>query len=830
MSVLTLRKQLIAVLHAFPAVLLPGCNLESDTWVSLDPEDYPFTFVSRETEPTKGKDIRFIDLDGDGIDERIILSYGENPNESLILVTTNTGKMVNQQRLPASTGCQVGFATDMNEDGWKDLYFMTREADTVFAYALDIYGQTTISKFDLLPGPMSLKKVPRDVGASIIDVTASPDPTRKTLWCVYTSTNKPLSNEPRGVAAFDLFSGQCLWHYPTAAWPEAPWTTDIDGDGNSEIFLIANAVGNGVTAGRLSDSLTYLIGLLHDGSSIWEPRVLGGRASRATLFLADLDRDQREEIVCTFWSARRQTEKSFVELVDPSTGRTIQRREFDETLVQTIQTQPVDYSDKKCIVIATREGDLFLLDGSLQTVLAKHIDGLIQGVAQIDLGEDGEGDYVVGLATNTTMVLDHRFEPLLHFDRHVSLVTTKFGPGGKGMLAVTEGMQMRLGMAQLITRGVPWYVYGIIVLSVVGFLYASYRSLFYFELFTNTAKSTRHVATMVLNRQGRVIHANKSLLWMLNLKGEAPKRRRWNDYLSEEFHEPIAAFLRASLTGEKEVEQLLSVKRTDSRVNVMARVLPITAVKLRLGSLVLFDNVAEVIIADRVINWALVAQGLAHEMKTPLSTIWFTLERMRQQLSGIEEDRVVSQHTASISEELRRLDNYVKGFMKLANLNPPNLQQNDLTSIIKELLQSYCRKLPDSIQIEADFASDPVPTRLDVNLFTVAVSNILDNAVGAMKGKGKLRISTNLAQDLGQSRACLTIADTGCGIAESDVPKVFSPYFSRSGGGTGLGLIITKKIIEDHGGTISFTTKERMGTEFVIQFPLSSAVDGGKNG
>ena len=218
-----------------------------------------------------------------------------------------------------------------------------------------------------------------------------------------------------------------------------------------------------------------------------------------------------------------------------------------------------------------------------------------------------------------------------------------------------------------------------------------------------------------------------------------------------------------------------------------------------------------------MINWALVAHNLAHEMKTPLSTIWFTLERIKQ-TSSENGGHVEDKYLESVGEELRRLDGYVKGFMKLANLNPPNMQVCNFNNTLNDFLDAYTTKLPETISIQKDFENDLPGIKLDVNLFTVALTNLLDNAVIAMQGKGTVKLSTFLVRGLNTPHVCLTVSDTGCGIAPEDIPKIFNPYFSTSGGGTGLGLVITKKIIEDHAGTINFTTRRGFGTEFSIEF------------
>ena len=263
-------------------------------------------------------------------------------------------------------------------------------------------------------------------------------------------------------------------------------------------------------------------------------------------------------------------------------------------------------------------------------------------------------------------------------------------------------------------------------------------------------------------------------------------------------------------------------------MNVLVRSFPITFGKIRLGTLVAFTNITDTLRTDRMINWALVAHNLAHEMKTPLSTIWFTLERIRQ-TSTEPGKQIDEKYLESIGEELRRLDTYVKGFMKLANLNPPNLQVCSLNKVLDEFLKTYETKLPETISIQKDFPNDLPDIKLDVNLFTAALTNILDNAVVAMQGKGTLKLSTFVVQRLNTTYVSITVSDTGCGIAPEDIPKVFNPYFSRSGGGTGLGLVITKKIIEDHRGTINFTTRKGFGTEFTIELPAETGASGDNN-
>ncbi|MBI4547056.1 MAG: PAS domain-containing protein [Ignavibacteriae bacterium] len=405
------------------------------------------------------------------------------------------------------------------------------------------------------------------------------------------------------------------------------------------------------------------------------------------------------------------------------------------------------------------------------------------------------------------------------------------GPKGEKFLVLNYGDNTVVGELKFSQnyyyRWFGWIGLSLLITaSLATALFAFYNRYFYTRLYTNITRNMPQVAAMVLNRRGKILHANDAFLHMFGFPSDSFKSHHWNRCFNLDSHKPIVDFLKSASIHFGQTEQQLEVAIGNSHINLLAHSYPIVAANVRLGMLVVFGNITQAIQADRMINWALVAHNLAHEMKTPLSTIWFTLERLRQETSGTDILSAHDKHLKSIEEEIRRLDRYVKGFMKLADLNPPNLQENNLNQTLQRLLETYSVKLPETIDVQKDFADDLSNSKLDVNLFTVAITNLLDNAVAAMKGKGTLKVSTYMAQNLKESWVCLAIADTGSGIVKEDIPKIFNPYFSKSDGGSGLGLVITKKIVEDHGGRISFTTREELGTEFVIQLPVPTTSRG----
>ena len=208
------------------------------------------------------------------------------------------------------------------------------------------------------------------------------------------------------------------------------------------------------------------------------------------------------------------------------------------------------------------------------------------------------------------------------------------------------------------------------------------------------------------------------------------------------------------------------------------------------------------------------AQKLAHEIKTPLSSVMLAA----QQLQNMSESPKSAEYLKYIIDQVYRLRNTTDAFMKFAHLSPPNLQPTNINQILENCLQELAAIIPTTIQIKTEFQSDLPNIFVDQDEIIIAFKNIFENALHAMKDQGILTINTRLVQLLqtGQEGVTIEISDTGCGIPTDELDKIFEPFFSHSESGTGLGLTLVKKIINEHQGEIEIRSNMGIGTTVII--------------
>ncbi len=605
----------------------------------------------------------------------------------------------------------------------------------------------------------------------------------------------------REVDACDIQTGNCAWRFPLGALPDKIIVARDD-SGSSEIFIGTDAVDNGKRAGEFDDSLAYVIALSENGNLLWD-KIVGGRFSTANIFPTDIDNDGKENLCCVLSSGNNRVEPSFVVLFDPHNGREeTERRYFPEGLATVHFSVPVVKSGhENVMVLCTRTGDIEQLNSDLH-IMSHFLTGLsIDHEEMFGLNREGHKDFLFTLKNNNMVMLDDAFQPIAMlpvdlFLENIADVTIPRDPliqRENVAITVEAAGQIRTYIGHweknpsLYSRWIEWTLWIFFSAALLAaILYSLYRTVFYFRLYKTATKGDHSLAALVLNRRGIILHTNDAFESLFDGPADKFKRKQYTAAFQQDKQKLISDFLAEALHSGDQVEGRIDISSHDVSKNILARSSPVTVGRIRLGTLVVLTNITATLRTDRMINWALVAHNLAHEMKTPLSTIWFTLERIKQ-TSSENGGHVEDKYLESVGEELRRLDGYVKGFMKLANLNPPNMQVCNFNNTLNDFLDAYKTKLPETISIQKDFENDLPGIKLDVNLFTVALTNLLDNAVIAMQGKGTVKLSTFLVRGLNTPHVCLTVSDTGCGIAPEDIPKIFNPYFSTSGGGTGLG-------------------------------------------
>jgi two-component system, sporulation sensor kinase E len=166
-------------------------------------------------------------------------------------------------------------------------------------------------------------------------------------------------------------------------------------------------------------------------------------------------------------------------------------------------------------------------------------------------------------------------------------------------------------------------------------------------------------------------------------------------------------------------------------------------------------------------------------------------------------------------DEVARLDGIISHFLEAIRPRPPDLAETILSDLLNEVLHFQQRELADrGIEVEAETGSLP-PVLADRNQIKQVFFNITKNAMEAMRPGGKLKIKTRADDD----SVFLLFADTGSGIKQEDLVRLFEPYHTTKSGGHGLGLMIAQRIMREHGGQIGLESKEGVGTIVTLQFP-----------
>lgn len=223
--------------------------------------------------------------------------------------------------------------------------------------------------------------------------------------------------------------------------------------------------------------------------------------------------------------------------------------------------------------------------------------------------------------------------------------------------------------------------------------------------------------------------------------------------------------------------------------------------------------------ADRLAAAGKIAAQLAHQIKNPLGSVALNVEMLQDELrtSGELDADEADELLTSVQNELELLteltENYLR-FARLPKLNPVSTDVNELLGELVGFLEAEMSR--ENIRVTAALSERVGALPLDGKQLRLAIANLMRNSLEAIEeGGGRLHVATTA--DNGS--VCIEISDTGGGIASEDEDKVFEMFYSTKSRGSGLGLTMTKKIVEDHGGEVTCRSVTGAGTTFTIRLP-----------
>lgn len=328
-----------------------------------------------------------------------------------------------------------------------------------------------------------------------------------------------------------------------------------------------------------------------------------------------------------------------------------------------------------------------------------------------------------------------------------------------------------------------------------------------------------------VNRDGILTTINPSAERLLSISSESVLGRPFQEILRPEQQEITKGLLRELAESGKDAIS----RQVDVRMREGKRTLSVNLSVMRdengefIGTVAVFDDLTQVLKAQRMAAWREVARRIAHEIKNPLTPIKLSAQRLRRKyLSSFgEEEKAFDECTGMIIKSVDELKILVDEFSSFARMPAAQPTPNSLNDVIREAVTLYQES---HRQVSFSFSADETLPLilLDRDQIKRVLINLLDNAVDAIgREGGSIAIETGYNPEL--RIATFTVADTGHGISAEDKPRLFEPYFSTKKAGTGLGLAIVNTIITDHRGFIRVRDNEPKGTKFIIELPASGS-------
>ncbi len=240
------------------------------------------------------------------------------------------------------------------------------------------------------------------------------------------------------------------------------------------------------------------------------------------------------------------------------------------------------------------------------------------------------------------------------------------------------------------------------------------------------------------------------------------------------------------------------------------------------GSLLVVEDVTEMLQGQRLAAWAEMARIIAHEIKNPLTPVRLSAEHMRQVYhAGSDQfSEVFERCTTNILTQVDELQQIASEFSTYAHIPRIDLSAGDLRAAMERLIEAYMAAPPDGVEVLFEARAEPLMAQFDARLLGRAVRNLLENALRASSGGGQVA----LRLEGGDGRVRIAVEDRGPGVPAEQLGRIFDPYFSTHQTGTGLGLPIARRIAEEHGGGISARNRPGGGLVVEIDIPLMREV------
>ena len=817
--IMNIEKIFILLLLTFAAA---SCTLDpNDREYRVDYGDVLFS------ETTEEMEYSIVDLNGDGVSEIVRKTYnptGEVP-KYLYVIFDNEGLHINTFVFNYSSPIMNFY--DINNDGVKELLLTYRENTDIFITAINAFDKKVYFKKKI----ETVKLKPREnklTWHGSLEVMAVTDLNGDGYSEIFIKVKGQYAVYPREVVAYDFHNDRILWKYKHASI-QILTVDDINNDGRKEIFISTTSPGNGTVYDNSDDYHTYFVILDENGKEIIN-RLEGEENSRFDIILHDFDNDGKKELITLLTTGNHdpQKQKHSITKWDYAEFPNLKAEIRDTIKFYNGQYQIAQYRNKDRLCMLDNRGLINILDENFNVIKVIPYNAKILAFkGKMDLNNDGTEENIwTTKKDNSLLVFNDEFKLLIAIPNTARIFSLKNGKN-KPPDIVLQNMKKKLTKIKLTTFIPPEKKIELLIknsllaLSVILVLYLAYYLLHgswkWYGKQLVSFQSGRS-AMLAVDGKGRIVFANDKCDDIFNRSVNSMK---WKD-VAELFSGPFSSVWewyqkQGDVKKEDAKNILVGVGQKQKEYNFTLKFI---RSKLRgvNGALILIDDVTPLMQSKRTDVWLTVAQKFAHEIKTPLTSILLTLQKIRMDFENNEELKRNYEKTIKRSlDDVALLKKVVDEFLGFSSVEKFNPEPTNIIEIINKLYNRYKLRIPEDAKLIKEIEEDIPAIIADETHISTALSILLDNAIEALGEKGKIVIKVEMTKE---RFVRITVEDNGCGIAEEDIPKLFNLFYTTKEGGAGLGLIIAKRIIDDHNGSIEIKSKKGKGTAIIISLPL----------
>jgi len=788
-------------------------------------------FVMQKTPVDHGQIYKYHDFDNDGYSE--ILEFRERaPSGHYIYIRNRDGGLIDQTNYREPADPNHIMYKDITGDRFDDIFAITQREDSVFLYIHDIAQKTTLYNRLLLYKDSHPVKERRAMGAFLIGL-ADPRlyPSRVFLFALRNGSIP--SYLPRSVFAYDLDQQKLIGEFKTHSALADFFLLDMNGDGIDEIIVTGTAFGNIHHPAKYRDDRCWLFVLDQHLRPVFEPFSLLEYPAGITCVPIEAGSEKFLLVMGSYNGDKNLP--SLMYLID---GQGRIRLHKPNPFHDFYMIKPaVDYATNPSVIYGWKGPNFLIkLDHRLETIRETVTSyEKIRTICLSDLDADGQkellcqsGDLL--LAFNTDLQLRARLPGVNALWGYRKGVFKLTGPGNP----VEMGFHLKDDFYQLnYTRNklypfIPLIFIGLVIggfllltgLSQISLRMNIFRQFFKLSFF-NSAEGL-----LIVDPAGKLLYCNTYLARLLNLPHQPAKGDKINTILRPY---PLLMEKISSAMAQKQTCQehlVLHIQDHRQELHLVAEPLRFL-LQSGSGCLIRLSEIKPEQSSPKIQVWSRAVQKMAHDIKTPLSTVTLNLKALQMRLDNLKlpetERNDLDDDIRMMHSELENIQTMTRNFLKFSNLDRPHFQAFDITDVINAAIEKYRPYLSRDLEIQTDLDHELKPVWADPQQIDMVFHILLENALAAVQGRGLISISATLAQFLETSFAEvleIEVADTGPGIKDEDKTRIFEPYFTTKQAGTGMGLAIAKKIIEDHGCSIEVHSKANFGAVFRFTLPV----------